>query len=119
MRLRYGSCGSLQFAAPDDAPRDLRIFGSAGQQRSAAIALRMLEAATFRDRTGRAPLFLLDDPFAELDARRSSRILAMLTRDRLGQTMLAVPRESDIPSELTSLERARVAGGAVTRFTAE
>lgn len=110
---------TITLAAPDDAPRDLRIFGSAGQQRSAAIALRMLEAATFRDRTGRAPLFLLDDPFAELDARRSSRILAMLTRDRLGQTMLAVPRESDIPSELTSLERARVAGGAVTRFTAE
>ena len=110
---------TITLAAPDDAPRDLRIFGSAGQQRSAAIALRMLEAATFRDRTGRAPLFLLDDPFAELDARRSSRILEMLTRDRLGQTMLAVPRESDIPSELTTLERARVAGGAVTRFTAE
>jgi hypothetical protein len=64
----------------------------------------MLEAATFRERTGRAPLFLLDDPFAELDARRTSRILAMLARDRLGQTMLAVPRESDIPSELTGLE---------------
>jgi len=109
----------ITLAAPDDAPRDLRIFGSAGQQRSAAIALRMLEAATFRDRTGRAPLFLLDDPFAELDARRSSRILSMLTRDRLGQTLLAVPRENDIPSELTSLERARVAGGAVARFTAE
>ncbi len=109
----------ITLAAPNDAPRDLRIFGSAGQQRSAAIALRMLEAATFRDRTGRAPLFLLDDPFAELDARRSSRILSMLTRDRLGQTVLAVPRESDIPSELTNLERVRVAAGAVARFNAE
>ena len=99
--------------------RDLRVFGSAGQQRTAAIALRMLEAATFARATGRAPLFLLDDPFAELDARRASRILAMLTRDGLGQTILAVPRETDIPPELTRLERMRVAAGIITRFTAE
>lgn len=102
------------------AGRDLRVFGSAGQQRTAAIALRMLEAATFSERNGRAPLLLLDDPFAELDARRSSRILAMLTRDRSGsgrgQTILAVPRESDIPPELTRLARVRVAGGVTERF---
>ena len=47
--------------------RELRAFGSAGQQRTAAIALRLLEAETLRERLGAAPLFLLDDPFAELD----------------------------------------------------
>jgi DNA replication and repair protein RecF len=95
--------------------RDLRMFGSAGQQRSVAIALRMLEAATFRERSGRAPVFLLDDPFAELDVRRAARILGMLTeRADDQQIILAVPRESDIPNELTSLERLRVAGGVVT-----
>jgi DNA replication and repair protein RecF len=97
--------------------RDLRVFGSAGQQRTAAIALRMLEAATFRERLGRAPLFLLDDPFAELDARRSARILSLLERAGLGQTVLAVPRESDIPSELTRLERLRVVAGEVSSFS--
>jgi DNA replication and repair protein RecF len=95
--------------------RDLRVFGSAGQQRTAAIALRMLEAATFSERTGRAPVFLLDDPFAELDARRSARILGLLARDGLGQTMLAVPRESDIPAQLTRLDRVDVVAGAVSR----
>src|SRR5262249_8987863 len=44
--------------------RDLRVFGSAGQQRTAAIALRMLEAATVTERRGLAPMLLLDDPFA-------------------------------------------------------
>ncbi len=97
--------------------RDLRIFGSAGQQRTAAIALRMLEAATFTERSGRAPLLLLDDPFAELDARRSSRILHLLTRDGLGQTMLAVPRPGDIPAELTGFDRLRVRAGEISRFS--
>jgi DNA replication and repair protein RecF len=105
----------ITLAGSDSTPRDLRTFGSAGQQRSAAIALRMLEASTFRERTGRAPVFLLDDPFAELDARRASRVLSLLTAERLGQTILAVPREIDIPSELTSLERFRVAGGEIVR----
>jgi DNA replication and repair protein RecF len=103
----------ITFNGVDATSRELRSFGSAGQQRSAAIALRMLEAATFRQRTGRAPVFLLDDPFAELDTRRAARVLSILTRERLGQTILAVPRESDIPNELTSLERLRVSGGEI------
>lgn len=98
--------------------RELRVFGSAGQQRTAAIALRMLEAATITERTGRAPLLLLDDPFAELDARRTRRILEWLSRDGRGQTILAVPRESEIPRELTTLERLRVTGGVVARSEA-
>jgi DNA replication and repair protein RecF len=97
--------------------RELRVFGSAGQQRTAAIALRMLEAATLSERAGRAPLLLLDDPFAELDTRRAKRILEWLSREGRGQTVMAVPRESEIPSELTSLERMRVTAGAVARFS--
>lgn len=96
--------------------RELRVFGSAGQQRTAAIALRMLEAATFSQRAGQAPLFLLDDPFAELDARRSERIVGLLTRHGLGQTILAVPRESDIPPQLTRLDRLHIADGAIARW---
>lgn len=98
--------------------RELRVFGSAGQQRTAAIALRMLEAATITERTGRAPLLLLDDPFAELDVRRTRRILEWLAREGRGQTILAVPRESEIPDELTTLDRLRVTDGAVARFAA-
>jgi len=105
----------ITLSGSDGTPRDLRTFGSAGQQRSAAIALPMLEASTFRERTGRAPVFLLDDPFAELDARRASHVLSVLTAERMGQTILAVPRESDIPTELTGLERFRVAGGEIER----
>jgi recombinational DNA repair ATPase RecF len=78
----------------------------------------MLEAATLRSECGLEPLLLLDDPFAELDLRRSGRILALLGSEGLGQTILAVPRESDIPPELLSLERARIVAGTLERISA-
>lgn len=94
--------------------RELRVFGSAGQQRTAALALRILEARTLRERVGAAPLLLLDDPFAELDARRAGRILALLADGGLGQTILAVPRAADIPPELTRLARLTVRDGVLS-----
>ena len=89
----------------------LRAFGSAGQQRTAAIALRLLERETLRQRTGRSPIILLDDPFAELDAVRASRILRLLADGELGQTILVVPRGDDIPPAYTSLDRWSVRDG--------
>jgi DNA replication and repair protein RecF len=94
--------------------RDLRSFGSNGQQRSAAIALRMLEARTLHTALGTAPLLLLDDPFAELDADRSARILGLLGSRGLGQVVLAVPRSEDIPRALTGLQTVRVQHGTLT-----
>ncbi len=93
--------------------RDLRAFGSAGQQRTAAIALRTLEAETLRDARHASPVFLFDDPFAELDAGRSARVLSLLNEVGLGQTVLVVPRDSDVPPELTSLRRFRVTAGQI------
>ena len=101
------------------AKRDLRLVGSAGEQRTAAIALRLLEAATFRSRSGAQPVLLLDDPFAELDRRRASRVLSLLddaSARGLGQTVLCVPREEEIPAAFTRLERWRVADGAFARL---
>ena len=103
----------------DDLPilidgRELRDFGSAGQQRSAAIALRTLEADTLRTARDAAPVFLLDDPFAELDERRASRVMSLLREIGLGQTILTVPRDSDIPAGLTDLRRARVSEGTIS-----
>jgi DNA replication and repair protein RecF len=94
---------------------ELRLFGSAGQQRTAAIALRMLEAATLRKHAGVEPLLLLDDPFAELDLRRASKILTLLKKGGLGQTILAVPRESDIPPGLMNLDRFLIKDGVLKK----
>ena len=93
--------------------RELRLFGSAGQQRTAATALRMLEAATLKEHAGAEPILLLDDPFAELDSRRAARILELLQEAGLRQTILAVPRASDIPPELMRLDRLTVRDGVI------
>jgi DNA replication and repair protein RecF len=92
----------------------LRHFGSAGQQRTAAIALRLLECAWYRERMAREPVILLDDPLAELDPERSARVLAVLTARDTGQAVLAVPRPDDIPEAWTTLARFRVREGVVT-----
>ena len=97
--------------------RELRAFGSAGQQRTGAIALRLLESETLRERIGASPMLLLDDPFAELDANRSARILELLDERAMGQTILTVPRETDIPPALTQLTRWRIASGGVSAET--
>jgi DNA replication and repair protein RecF len=93
--------------------RDLRTFGSAGQQRSAAIALRLLELATLKAAIGYAPLLLLDDPFAELDLGRAGRVLALLEEAGASQVLLAVPREEDIPEAFTRLERRTMRDGVL------
>src|SRR5690606_2773991 len=83
-------------ACGPDGEIDLRDLGSGGQQRTAAIALRMIEADTVRRARGRAPLILLDDVFAELDPGRSLRILELLDRAGRGQVILTAPKESDV-----------------------
>lgn len=94
--------------------RELRTFGSAGQQRTAAIALRMRESATVRAVLGASPLLLLDDPFAELDVRRAQAILALLDAEGMGQVLLAVPRAEDIPAAFTRLPRRTMRAGALS-----
>ncbi|HEY2855633.1 MAG TPA: DNA replication and repair protein RecF [Gemmatimonadaceae bacterium] len=99
----------------DAAARDLRVFGSAGQQRTAAIALRLLEASRLQERRGGPPIVLLDDPFAELDVPRTQRIVRLLSETGLGQTILAVPRESDVPGGMPHLQRFRIMNGVLAR----
>ncbi len=90
-----------------------RTFGSGGQRRTAALALRLTEAATIRRRRGTDPILLLDDAFAELDVRRSERVMALLREEGTGQVILTVPRESDVQLRGPSLARWRIRSGVI------
>ncbi len=53
----------------------VRLYGSRGQQRSCAIALKLAEAKICRAVSGETPIILLDDVMSELDQSRQSYIL--------------------------------------------
>lgn len=52
-----------------------REFGSQGQQRSAALVMKLAQAKIIGDQTGEAPVMLLDDVLSELDTARQHFIL--------------------------------------------
>ena len=58
--------------------RDLRSYGSQGEQRLAVLSLLLAEAAVLVERTGIAPLLLLDDVLSELDPGRRSTLARVL-----------------------------------------
>ncbi len=54
----------------------LRMFASQGQQRSAALSMKMAELDVVREETKDSPVLLLDDVFGELDAQRRKCLLS-------------------------------------------
>ncbi len=93
--------------------RDLREYGSGGQRRTAALALRLVEAATIREARRQEPIVLMDDVLAELDPGRSERVMALMEEEETGQVLLTAPKESDIRLRRDSLPRWRIRGGVV------
>jgi len=80
--------------------RPLREFGSTGQQRSAAVALKLLELGTLERARGVSPALLLDDVFAEFDVRRQQRLAARLVEGASRQVIVTAPREEELPDRL-------------------
>ncbi|MDH3456341.1 MAG: DNA replication and repair protein RecF [Gemmatimonadota bacterium] len=95
--------------------RALRLYGSAGQQRTAAVALRLLEAETLRQARGAAPIALYDDVFAELDTGRQERLLALIRETLPGQAIITAPRDDEIPAALLDRPRWRIAEGRLAQ----
>jgi DNA replication and repair protein RecF len=78
-------------------PRDLRSFGSQGEQRLTVLALLLAEAELIAERRGFAPLLLLDDVLSELDSGRR-RVLAERVLSG-GQTLITATEPSSLPVE--------------------
>jgi len=78
------------------AGRDLRSFGSQGEQRAVVLALVLAEAALLEDRRGHPPLLLLDDVLSELDAVRREALLDALPPS--GQTVLTSTSAEALPA---------------------
>jgi DNA replication and repair protein RecF len=78
------------------AGRELRSYGSQGEQRTAVLALVLAEAGVLGERRAEPPLLLLDDVFSELDEGRRARLLALLPPR--GQTVLTATEPEAYPT---------------------
>jgi DNA replication and repair protein RecF len=93
---------------------DLREYGSGGQHRTAALALRLVEAMTIRERRSQKPLILLDDVFAELDEGRGERVLELMEAEEIGQVVLTAPKDADVRIRKDALPRWRIESGKIS-----
>lgn len=78
MNLQYTSVGAHR----DDIAIlvnniDVRKFGSQGQQRTAALSLKLAEIGLFKEQLGETPILLLDDVLSELDDDRRTKLMEL------------------------------------------
>ena len=110
--IERGTTGAgphLDEIAVRSGDRDLRTFGSQGEQRLAVLALLLAEAELIASRRRVPPLLLLDDALSELDERRR-RILSERI-GAVGQTIVTATGAEALP--LAPAQLLRVTPGRV------
>lgn len=89
--------------------RDVRRFGSQGQQRLALLSLLLAERDALKEIRGDTPILLLDDVLSELDEERRRRLLLVLEGG--GQTLITTADPASVP--VGGLDMLRVSEGSV------
>lgn len=89
--------------------RDIKTFGSRGQQRLVVLQLKMLQIAYVTEKIGTKPLLILDDIFSELDSNHIGLVLDQI-RDQ--QVILTTTHKEFLPkdSKVTVIELNKVTG---------
>jgi DNA replication and repair protein RecF len=73
--------------------REMKVFASQGQIRTAALSMKLAQLAVFQEVTGESPILLLDDVMSELDMTRRTRLLEEISGV---QTFITCTDESDL-----------------------
>lgn len=94
------------------AGREVRTYGSQGQQRLTLLALLLAECEAIAAVTSRQPLILLDDVMSELDATRRHLLVERVAR--LGQVLITTTEREHVPSEAPVDVQLAVVDGAAT-----
>lgn len=93
---------------------DVRAYGSQGQQRTAALSLKLSELDIHNAETGELPILLLDDVLSELDPARQAKLAARVSAC---QTILTCTHlEPALRSALGAFAEFRVESGTVRRL---
>ena len=78
----------------------MRQYSSQGQQRSAALALKLAELEILKDKTKSSPILLLDDVFSELD---EGRRVSLLSGMNTAQIFITCTDRAFVENELSSI----------------
>ncbi len=78
--------------------KNLKNYGSQGQQRVSVLAIKLAEIKIFKSQKGTSPILLLDDVFSELDGKKRSNLLDYIDSDI--QTIITTTDLSNIDSEI-------------------
>ena len=76
----------------------LRSYGSQGQQRTGALALKLAELFYLQENIGEAPILLLDDVMSELDVDRRRALLDFIRHEHI-QTFITATDAAYFPAE--------------------
>ncbi|MBQ3938846.1 MAG: DNA replication/repair protein RecF [Clostridia bacterium] len=93
---------------------DVRVYGSQGQQRTAALSMKLSEIALMRSEKGESPVLLLDDVLSELDGDRQRELLSSAFDCQCILTTTSLDGLSGVPN-VTAFE---CADGTLTRLPA-
>ena len=92
--------------------RELRLYGSQGEQRLALLALLLAERTVLARERRRTPLMLLDDVMSELDSERRELLARELASG--GQSVIATTDLAHVPgADSATVTRLRVSPGAI------
>ena len=78
--------------------RELKLYGSQGQMRTAALSLKLSELEFLKSARGEYPILLLDDVMSELDANRREQLLKLLKLKKI-QTIITATEKKYFPAE--------------------
>lgn len=92
--------------------RELRTYGSQGQQRLGLLGLLLAEREAIALARDAPPLMLLDDAMSELDAERRARLVALLTQTA-GQSVITTTDPDQVPGGDAAVTRVGVGDGAL------
>jgi DNA replication and repair protein RecF len=92
--------------------RDMRTYGSSGQQRSALIILDLAKVSVYYSWHNEYPLFLIDDVDAELDRKRINCLLEYL--EGRTQTFITTSKESLVEQFIAQANIYRASDGMLT-----
>lgn len=97
--------------------REVKTYGSQGQQRTVALSIKLAEVELMRDLTGEPPICLLDDVMSELDEHRRRHLFDVIAD--ASQTFITCTDAGGLPAAVLRGAQVREVRSGTVRAVAQ